>query len=328
MNAVRIGVVGTGGMGQGHIRNLAAIPEAHIVALCDRNEDLARSVAATLDQPAVYTDGGRMLDETQLDAVYICVPPHTHEDLEILAAQKGVHLLVEKPVNLYIDRALKAAEAIKQAGIISQVGYQLRYLPNNRQAKAFLQDKQVGTAHVTRWSGMPAKDWWQRYDQGGGQLVEQTTHQIDLLRWFMGEIEAVSAHYSFDRLFKGMSGVTIPDSQALLLQFASGASATLTTSCALGKGWSGGMEFVLKDAKASLHNDGIRVDPADAYEIPPLPETTQSLDEVFVRAVANADPTPLLSPYEEGLKSAAVTLAANLSAENGGRLVKIEEILR
>jgi len=211
--------------------------------------------------------------------------------------------------------------------VMTQVGYQLRYMPQHRQLKAFLADKEVGTAHVIRWGGAPGKDWWRRYDQSGGQLVEMTTHQADLLRWVMGEVESVAASYSFDRLFRGMADITVPDSQAVLLRFRSGASATLSTACALGKTWQGGMDFVLREAKASVGNEGVTVEPEGVYAIPPLPTETLTADEAFVRAVATGDRSLLLCPYDDGLKTAAVTLAANRSAEEGGRLVQLEEVL-
>src|ERR1041385_242045 len=226
---VRVGIVGVGGVGKAHVRGLDTVPQALLVAVCDRIEEEARASAEPRGAK-VYTDGATMIAQEELDALYICVTPHTHEDLEVRAAERGLPLFVEKPVNLYIDKALRAWEAIRAAGVMTQVGYQLRYLPQHRQLKAFLADKPVGMAHVTRWSGTPGKDWWRRYDQGGGQLVEMTTHQVDMLRWTMGEVEAVSASYSFDRLFKGEAGLTVPDSQSVLLRFTSGASATISTS--------------------------------------------------------------------------------------------------
>jgi predicted dehydrogenase len=324
--SVRIGIVGVGGMGQGHVRGLEAIPEAQLVAVCDWDKALAEKVAEPRGA-TVYTDGTTMIAEAELDALYICVPPHTHEDLEVRAAEKGLPMFVEKPVNLYMDQALKAWEAIRAARVMTQVGYQLRYFPLYRQLKAFLADKQVGTAQVARWGGAPGKDWWRRYDQSGGQLVEMATHQVDLLRWVLGEVEAVSARYSFDRLFQGEAGLTVPDSQAVLLYFASGASATLSISCAVGKAGLGGMDFVLRDARVSVPSDGVKVEPEGTYPVPPLPSETMTADEAFVRAVATGDRSLLLSPYEDGLKTAAVTLAANRSAEEGGRLVRMEELL-
>src|SRR5207249_348150 len=94
-----------------------------------------------------------------------------------------------------IPEALVAAVCERKAGVMSQVGYSLRYLGSAIRLKEFLKDKPVGSAHCFRWGGLPGVPWWRKYDQGGGQLVEMTTHQVDLLRWVMGEVEAVSASY-------------------------------------------------------------------------------------------------------------------------------------
>jgi predicted dehydrogenase len=228
--SVRIGFIGTGGIAQSHLKRLKEIPEAEIVALCDIDEARVRSAAEPLGA-AVYTDGAKLIAGERLDALYICVPPNAHGDLEIQAAQRGFHLFVEKPVNLDLDQALAACRAIQQAGVMSQVGYGLRYQPASIRLRAFLADQEVGMAHVFRWGGLPGSPWWRRYDQSGGQLVEMTTHQVDLLRWVMGEVEGVSASYSF-RLLRSEPEVTVPDSQAVLLQFRSGAPATISTSCA------------------------------------------------------------------------------------------------
>ena len=323
---VRLGIVGAGSMGQAHVRGLSAVPNARIVAVCDWNAEQARSVGEPLGA-SLYTDGGRIIAEADIEALVICVPPHTHEDLEIRAAKRGLHLFVEKPVNLHMDQALRVRDAIAKAGVMSQVGYQLRYWPCIRQLKEFLADKQVGSANVCRWGGAPGKAWWRRYDQGGGQLVEMTTHQVDLLRWVMGDVETVSASYSFDRLFKGEAGTTVPDSQSVLLCFTSGASATISTSCALGKAGMGTLDFVLRDARVSLKGETITIEPDGVYELPSIQTETCTADEAFVQAVATGDRSHLLCPYEDGLKTAAITLAANRSAEEGGRLVRIEEIL-
>ena len=323
---VRIGFVGAGGIAAHHIRALTEIPEAQIVALSDINEERVKQIAGPL-KAAVYTDNTKMLNDVKMDALYVCVPPHVHADIEIQAAQKGIHLFVEKPVNLYMDKALKAWEAIKKAGVMSQSGYSLRYIPSAVQLKKFLEDKPVGTAHVFRWNGLPGVPWWQKYDQAGGQLVEMTTHQVDLLRWVMGEVQAVSASYSFNRLHKDQPQVTVPDSQVALLHFKSGASATVSTSCAVGKTHLGSVDFVIKDGRVSWKTDGVKVEPEGVYTLPPLPVENPSIDASFVRAIVSGNPAFLRSPFDDALKSVAVTLAANKSAESGGRLVQIEELL-
>ena len=154
-----------------------------------------------------------------------------------------------------------------------------------------------------------------------------TTHQVDLLRWCMGEVRAVSASYSFNRLHRDSEDITVPDSQAVLLHFESGASATISTSCAIGRAYLGGLDFVLKDARASLKGEDLLVEPEGVYSLPPAIEQTPSIDASFVQAVATCDGSLLRSPYEDALRTLAVTLAANRSAEDGGRLVTMEETL-
>jgi predicted dehydrogenase len=321
---VRIGLIGTGSIASFHIKNLQEIPEARITAVCDIDEQRARDAADPLGAE-VYSNASHLIGEAELDALYICVPPYAHGDMEIQAARKGLHLFVEKPVNLYLDQAKCAAEAIRAAGILTQTGYVLRYMAGSEQLKAFLADKPVGTAHVFRWNGLPGGPWWRRYDRSGGQLVEMTTHQVDLLRWALGEVAWVSASYSFGRLHKDEPDVTVPDSQTILLGFESGAAATISTSCALGNGYAS-MDLAVKGARVSWKGSGITLDPPDAYPLPPLPEATMNVDEAFLRAVVSGDRSLLRSPYEDAMKSAAVTLAANLSAEEGGRQVRLEEM--
>ncbi|MCW8131449.1 MAG: Gfo/Idh/MocA family oxidoreductase [Planctomycetota bacterium] len=325
-NIVKIGFVGTGGIAGAHIKRLVEIPEAKIVALCDIDEARVKAAADPLGA-AAYTDSAKMLAEAKLDALYVCVPPHVHGDLEVRAAQKGIHLFVEKPVNLFMDDARKAWQEIKKNGVLTQSGYSLRYTAGGIQLKNFLADKQVATANVVRWSGLPGVPWWRRYDQAGGQLVEMTTHQVDLLRWVMGDVASVAASYSFNRVLKDEPNVTVPDSQAAILTFKSGAVATVNTSCALGKGWGGGTEFVIRDAKVVWKAEGCQLAPEEPKLLPPLPLETPSVDAAFVRAIANGIPSMLYSPYDDALKTAAVTLACNKSAENGGALVKLDDFL-
>lgn len=324
MKTIRIGIIGTGGIAQSHIKELREVPDAEIVAVCDIDVSRARSAAEPLNA-AVHTDGAKLIESERLDALYICIPPGAHGDLEILAARKGIHLFVEKPVNLYLDGAQNAWRAIRDFGVMSQTGYVLRYRPVFMRMHEFLQDKEVGTAHVFRWNGLVGAPWWRRYEESGGQLVEMTTHQVDLLRWFMGEIEAVSAAYSRNRLLRDDPRVSIPDSQSVLLRFRSGASATISTSCAIGSAWYGGIDFALKDARASIQDDQIDLDPPESYQLPPESGESPGIDESFVRAVVTGDRSLLKSPYDDAMRTLAVTLAANRSAEEGGRLVDLQE---
>src|SRR5439155_16568344 len=117
------------------------------------------------------------------DALYVCVPPFAHEDAELIAARKGIHLFVEKPVALDVDWGASVAAVIRETGILSSVGYSLRYLPATETARRYLAGKEIAMVASHRWGGLPETPWWRVMEQSGGQLVEMTTHQVDLMRY-------------------------------------------------------------------------------------------------------------------------------------------------
>lgn len=101
---IKAGVMGAGGMGAVHIKNLHGNEHVQLAAICDTNEALAKQ-QAELYGAAYYTDGSTMLEQEPLDVLYVCIPPFCHGDIEEQAAAKGIHLMVEKPLGLEIGRA-------------------------------------------------------------------------------------------------------------------------------------------------------------------------------------------------------------------------------
>src|ERR1041385_5496066 len=104
---VRIGFIGVGGIARHHIQQLEAIAEAKITALCDVERVRAEAAAEPLGA-RVYADSAELIEQAEIDALYICLPPCAHGDLEVRAAEKRLHLFVEKPVSLYREEALRA----------------------------------------------------------------------------------------------------------------------------------------------------------------------------------------------------------------------------
>ena len=315
---IRIGFVGTGGIAtHKHMPALKEIEGAEMVAMCDTAEDRAQEAAANYGG-AVYTDFRKMLDEVEMDALYVCVPPFAHEDAEIIAAQKGIHVFVEKPVALTMDKALEIMEAVEKAGIITSVGYGPRNGAAAHQAKAFLEGKTVVMAGITRFGGVAGDDnhWWRVMAKSGGPLVEQTTHNVDLLCYLLGDVKEVYAHYALSAL-GDMPNLDVPDAQVIALTFACGTPAFAAVSCALTKGGGGQTaELILRDMRLSYTRDGLVVTPKDAAELPPLPEVPH-IDQQFVDAIRTGDQSKIGCSYREGAKTLDVTLAANESAQTG-----------
>ncbi|MGQ9729723.1 MAG: Gfo/Idh/MocA family protein [Candidatus Zipacnadales bacterium] len=320
MSDIKVGFVGAGGNARGHMSRLTALDGVAITAVCDVNAQRAAEAAAA-HAANVYTDHMEMLNAEALDALYISVPPFAHTNAEIEAAGRGIHLFVEKPVHLDIEAALRICEAIDQAGIITCAGYQLRYLDTTQKLKRWLSGKTIGLVTTTRWGGLPSQPWWRVMEQSGGQLVEQTTHQIDLLRYFAGEVTEVSARYAL-RTMSDIENLTIPDAQVCWLQFKSGALGICTTSCmAMEGGGKGDLDILLRSQRLGWAAN-------ELFSSPPVPELagpyteTPNIDYVFIEAIRTNDQSKILSSYFDAVKTLDITLAANLSAERNGEPVE------
>ena len=314
--AISVGFVGAGGRARAHMKVLGGMDDVKIVAICDVAEETARTVAGELGATS-YTDHHAMLDGESLDALYVSVPTFAHTDAEVLAAQKGIHLFLEKPVAPSMEKALEILDSIKKAGVLSSVGYQVRYMGYVQQAHAFFKDRDVGMVVSGRWGGLPPTLWWRIMAQSGGQLVEQTTHQVDLLRYVLGEVDEVHAYYAL-RTMSDVPDLDIPDVYTLNLKFASGAIGSLTSTCALREGGGGGTtDFICKNMRAEMGRDGLKISPQDAAEPGPVPDDAGDIDEVFIDAIRRGDGSRILSDFEDGVRTLDISLAANRSAETG-----------
>ena len=196
---MRSAIIGLGVIGNVHAAVLSELGE-EIVALCDVREDAALAVKEKYAKDAeVYTDYVKMLEEAKPDAVHICTPHYLHADMVIAALSRGVHTLCEKPLCIRhedIDRIL-AAEAASSAML--GVCHQNRYLPSNRFTKDYLKDKTILGAHGSVvWHRDAAyyasADWRGKWEtEGGGSLINQALHTLDLTMWFCGDPDAVTA---------------------------------------------------------------------------------------------------------------------------------------
>ena len=166
---VRLGFIGVGFITQrAHLpalQPLVEAGEAQFTAFCDLNEETGREQAAAFGARAVYTDHERMLERESLDAVYVNLPPTLHTDQVRLAAERGLHLFVEKPVSLDMAQAVEFAAAIEKAGVVSQVGFNSRYSPSSAvvaERLAPLTPRHVQVQLL--YSGRPIRWWTSRYE--------------------------------------------------------------------------------------------------------------------------------------------------------------------
>ena len=114
--AIKVGFVGAGGRARNHMRTLHRIKDVEIVAICDVNENTAKEATSEYGG-RVYTDYNAMLEKEDLTAMYVVVPTFAHYDAEILAAQKGIHLMLEKPVAPSMEKAVEILDAVNEEGV-------------------------------------------------------------------------------------------------------------------------------------------------------------------------------------------------------------------
>ena len=324
---VKIGFIGSGGMAGQHFQTLSQIENAQPVAFCDLNKKRAEAAArrfAHFDGRA-YTDYKKLLEAETLDALYICLPPHAHKDIEVLAAQKGCALFIEKPIANNLKTAERATQAIENAGIINAVGYHFRYHAATAQAQELLTDKKAPALVYGRWLGsFPSVSWWRRQNQSGGQIHEQATHIIDLARYLVGDIAKVYCCAARREMHKELRDSTVADVTALTAEFASGAIGHFSAACLLTGISEVGLSLVVKDSIYDLFGNALSIRRADQTQnIMHRNNAYLDEDRAFTEAVQSGKRACIKSTYADALKTLRVTLAANQSAKSG-RPVKIK----
>lgn len=251
-----------------------------------------------------------------LNAVYISVPVFAHGDMELDVIDRGLPFFVEKPVALDMKTAYRVQEAVRRSGVGVCVGYQRRYMPMTDKARAWLKGKTVGLVSGRYWCGTGRRDHWVTdASLSGGQLVEQATHTIDLARYLLGEIEEVFSYQAKRILEENRSN----DAYVVSARFESGVIGSFSATWAWHPDmWSEANRLVIfADAyKLDMGMKTVTVEPADPeFEFPSDPGP--SIDEHFIAAVRTGDFSQIRSTYDEAVKTLAVTLAANRSAELG-----------
>lgn len=324
---VRIGFVGCGGIARGHLQALADNAQARVVATCDVNEEAARKAAA-LSDATVYTDYKKMLDAETLDAVYMCVPPFIHGDLEFAVIEKGLPFFVQKPVALDLKLANRIAAAVRAKNLITCVGYQLRYFGTADLAREAISGRQVGIVEGAYWcgsgrAGVPA--WWLRQEQSGGQLVEQCTHVVDMMRFLVGEIDEVFSWQN--QVLLPPERTNCPDITAASFRFANGALGTLAcTMAGHPDDWSHANVVDIGYDQSRLHWSGDTLRITTGRDVEEQQRQNQSIDVVFVEAVRTGDASQIRSDYDDGLRTLAVTLAAGEAAAQG-RPIRVSDYI-
>jgi len=193
---IGFGVIGLG-MGANRCEMVSQTPGAKLVAVADINEERANEIASKY-KIDYYTDYHKMLSRDDIEVIYVMTPSGMHSKMTMEAAKRGKNVITTKPVEVTLEKADEMIKECKTQGVKLAVDFESRYIRDNIRIYQAIQNKNFGKLILgevrLKWyrSQQYYEGWHGTWKlDGGGSLINQTIHQIDLLRWFVGPVKKV-----------------------------------------------------------------------------------------------------------------------------------------
>lgn len=338
MKKIRLGIVGFGNMGSGHFHNVldGKCPSVEVTAICDIDPGKLTKAEAF---PSVgrFTALDEMLDSGLLDAVLIAVPHYDHPGIAIECFKRGIHVITEKPAGVYARQVREMNEAAEKAGVKFGIMFNQRTNPLYAKAREIVQSNQLGQPKrlvwiITNWyrtqayynSGSWRATW---SGEGGGVLLNQAPHNLDLWQWIFGMPKRVRAFCEFGKYHT----IDVEDDVTIFAEYENGATATFITTTGEAPGTnrleiSGDQgKLVIEHGKLSWWKLNVPertfcytategfVAPGSEYEefTAPVPEGHPQVLEAFAQSILSG--TDMIAEGKEGLNSLSISNAAYLS---------------
>ncbi|HEX8339748.1 MAG TPA: Gfo/Idh/MocA family oxidoreductase [Tepidisphaeraceae bacterium] len=342
MDKVRLGVIGLGNMGSSHLGYLPNVSDAVVTAVCDIEEDKAQKFAK-LHNAAAFTSADELLKAKVADAVIVATPHYDHPPIGIRALETGHHVLVEKPIAVSVKAARQLVEAARQhPNLKFGIMFNQRSNPVYQQLRSLIADGELGELTRVTWL---ITDWfrtWTYYasggwratwaGEGGGVLINQCPHNLDLMQWITGlmptRVTAVG--------FIGKSHpIEVEDEMSAILEYPNGAIGHFVTSTGEAPG-TNRLEICGERGKVVCENGKLtfsrmRQNVREVRETSPLafahPERWtveipvgkaapggehERVMRNFLSAIVRG--TPMLAPGEEGIRGLEISNAMHMSA--------------
>jgi len=322
--ALKVGFVGTGGIAKRHLGNTAKRDDIAMVGYADVALEKAQSAAEQYGGNA-YADFRELYDREQPDVVVISTPPFAHGEIEEEAAMRGIHFFVEKPVAVNMELAKRVLTALENADIATQVGYMYRFSEALLRVRELLEGRAVAMVQAHYYMpGLPPPAWWPYMAKGGGQLVEQATHMLDLGRFLAGEVATVAGQTATVRNWTDVPADYQPEQ--MREQYESGALGTLSCSIVPQGAWDAGFKLVADGLLVTIDGPDARWSGEEEGELKAGENWGEYvLYDLYDSVIAGSTQTAV--PYIEGVRSLAISLAGYESVRRGGTAVGIRDVL-
>ena len=235
---VRVGIIGIGNMGTSHARNIfdKKVPGMQLTAVCDISEARRKFASETFEGIEVFDNAEAMLDSGLIDAVIVAVPHYDHPTYAIEAFKRNIHVMIEKPAGVYTKQVKEMNEAAKNSDVVYGIMYNQRTNPVYQKLRDMINRGELG--HIKRITWI-ITDWYrpQAYHdsstwrstwktEGGGALINQNPHQLDLWQWLFGMPDRIYAKASFGKYYN----IEVEDDVMAFLEYDNGTTGEYITS--------------------------------------------------------------------------------------------------
>lgn len=339
MKKIRLGIIGMGNMGSGHFRNVmdGKCPSVEVTAVSDINPDKL-NFPKQYPEVTCFTDTTEMLDSGLIDAALIAVPHYDHPTWAIECFNRGIHVLTEKPAGVYARQVREMNDAAAKSGVKFGIMFNQRTNPLYAKAREIVQSGGLGEPKrlvwiITNWyrtqayynSGSWRATW---SGEGGGVLLNQAPHNLDLWQWIFGMPKRIRAFCSFGKYHE----IDVEDDVTIYGEYENGATATFITTTGDAAG-TNRLEITGDKGKIVIEHGKLCwwklavperefcftategfVTPECTYEeyTEEEPEGHPTVLEKFAQSILNG--TDMIAAGEEGLNSLSISNAAYLSA--------------
>ncbi len=342
MENVRIGIIGIGNMGSSHAENLIAgkVPGAKLTAVCDlRLTRLEWAQKELGEEVQRFASPEELFHAQVIDAVMICTPHYAHPPLAIQAFDNGLHVLIEKPAGVYTKQVREMNEAAAKSGKSFCIMYNQRTNPLYQKVKELIDAGELGELRRTNWiitswyrpqSYYDSGGWRATWGgEGGGVLLNQDPHQLDLWQWICGMPVRVRAFMGFGK----MHDIEVEDDVTAYVEYENGATGVFVTSTSDAPGTNrleitgDRGKIVIEDEKITFHRlrvperrfnkeykGGFGQPECWKCEVPVNGRQTDHVGIMnnWVDSITRG--VPLLAPGEEGILGLTISNAMHLSA--------------
>ncbi len=340
MEKIRLGIIGVGNMGSGHLQNVidGKCPKAEVTAVADIDPQKLENARKKLPSLACFDNAEKMLDSGLIDAALIAVPHYGHPTYATECFKRGIHVLTEKPAGVYAGQVREMNEAAEKAGVKFGIMFNQRTNPIYKRAHEIVQSGALGKPKrlvwiVTNWYRTQAYydsgSWRATWNgEGGGVLLNQAPHNLDLWQWIFGMPKRIRAFCAAGKYHN----IDVEDDVTIYGEYENGATATFISTTGEAPGTnrleiSGDRgKLVLEDGKLKwwklkiperefcfTSKEGFAC-PETEYEeySEEAPDGHSTVLEAFAEAVL--DGTELIADGREGLNSLSISNAAYLSS--------------